>query len=212
MSVVHEDGRLVLRPLTGGSVPLVPTADGGFRLPHESGTSIRFARDGDGDDVLLVHGLYLERGRAWVAELRLRAVRAALQIMQYTVVLFALWLLLWLARPVIGRAVPPSEVALLAPPALASIAFFAFVIVAQSVAIDTLMTRNPTTMALCALTIAFAMFSGVAVANAVAALAREGLGPRALVRLIAMLASSTCFAMTLWLLVHGIIGLRTWSY
>jgi CubicO group peptidase (beta-lactamase class C family) len=212
VSIAHEDGHLVLRPLLGGSVPLVPTADGGFRLPHESGTSIRFAKDRDGDDTLLVHFLYFERGHAWLAHLKLRAVQAALQIMQYTVVIFALWLLLLLARPAIGRAVPPSEVALLAPPALASIAFFAFIIVVQSVPIDTLMTRNPTTMSVCALTIAFAMFSGVGVATSLAAIAREGLRSRGLVRAVAMLASSTCFAMTMWLLVHGIIGLRTWSY
>jgi hypothetical protein len=132
--------------------------------------------------------------------------------MQYTVVIFALWVILLIATPVIGRAVSAGEVALLAPPALAAGSFFAFIIAIQSVPVDTLMTRNGVTMILCALTIAFAMFSGVGVAMSLTALARQGLGRRGLLRAFAMLASATCFAMTMWLLVNGVIGLRTWSY
>ncbi len=212
MNVVHEDGQLVLRPLMGGSIALVPTPDGGFRLPHEGGTSIRFDRDRDGDDVMLLHGGHFERGSLWLAHLKLRAVQTALRIMQYAVVAFVLWLILLLAKPAIGRAVTRVEVGLLAPPALASLTLFAAVVLVQVVPLERFMTRTPESMGLCALTIAYAMFSGIGVATALAAIARGGETSRSLVRAFAMLASSTCFAMTMWLLVNGIIGLRTWSY
>ena len=212
VNVVREDGQLFLRPLMGGRVPLVPTADGGFRFPGDHGTTIRFAEDREGDDTLVAGWMQFERGSLLLARAKLQAVQAALQIMQYTVVVFVLWVLLLLARPAIGRAVQAKEIALLSPPALASFAFFAFIVIVQSVPVETLMTRNGVTMTLCALTVAYAMFSGIGVATSLLALTREGSSQRKLVRVFAMLASSTCFAMTMWLLFNGVIGLRTWSY
>jgi hypothetical protein len=162
--------------------------------------------------VLLLHGVHFERGSIWLAHLKLRAVQAALRIMQYAVIVCALWLLLLLAKPAIGRAVTGAEVALLAPPAIASLAFFGAIVLMQVVPLEQFMTRTGASMGLCALTIAYAMFSGIGVATSLAAIARGGKSPRSLVRAFAMLASSTCFLMTMWLLANRIIGLRTWSY
>jgi hypothetical protein len=74
------------------------------------------------------------------------------------------------------------------------------------------MTRNAVTMTLCALTIAFPLFTGIGVAASLRALDLRDLSARSVWPAAALLASLTCFGMTIWLMVNGIIGLRTWSY
>ena len=216
VNVVRRDGTLVLRPLTGGQIGLVPTTDGGFRFPHDGGTSVRFTRNGDGEEIMLIYGAYFERGQAWLARLKLAAVQLALKIFQAAIIVFALWLMLWLATPAIGRAVRPAEVALLAPPALAGATLIAAILLAMGASVDILKDRNGITMAVCGLTVAFAMFSGLGMAMSIAAIARDRLGPdgaaRSLVRLWALIASATAFAFTLWLVLNGMIGFKSWDY
>jgi CubicO group peptidase (beta-lactamase class C family) len=211
--IVREGDHLVMRPLVGDPVPLVPTADGGFRLPGESGTTIRFTQDRGGDDVLVVHWMYLERGSAWLARLELRAVRAAMQIMLTSALGLFLWLVLLLpARRYFPESIDPRDAILCAWPGLASLAFYGFIAIVQAVPIETLMTRNAVTMTLCALTIAFPFFTGIGMAASLRALDLRDLSARSIWPAAALLASSTCFGITIWLLLNGVIGLRTWSY
>jgi hypothetical protein len=71
-------------------------------------------------------------------------------------------------------------------------------------------TANPLSVALCLCTLAFAAASAAAIAEAVRAGTLRALPLRT--RLVPSAAALACFGMTLWLLVHGIIGVRTWAW
>jgi succinate dehydrogenase/fumarate reductase cytochrome b subunit len=61
------------------------------------------------------------------------------------------------------------------------------------------------------LSIVFAGLSGVALAHSIRAYKRyPALGRW--VHLHSTIVALTCFGMTLWLMHHGIIGLRTWTW
>ncbi|MBA3545925.1 MAG: hypothetical protein H0T76_05550 [Nannocystis sp.] len=69
---------------------------------------------------------------------------------------------------------------------------------------------NPLSVSLCLCTLVFAACSAAAVAEAIRAAVGRSLALPA--RLVPSAAACACFGMTLYLLRHGIIGLRIWAW
>jgi hypothetical protein len=72
-------------------------------------------------------------------------------------------------------------------------------------------TMHAWTIAICAMTLLFALASGASVAAMVRWSMRADRPPLR-TRLLPSLAAIAAFGMTLWLGAHGIIGLRTWAW
>jgi len=205
---VPTDNGVRLDSLLGGSFELVPTADGGFRLPWESGSSVRFARNRDDRPVMIAQLAYAEAGSWWwLARIRLAAVE------------LAVWLLLlapiWTAGMLVLAALRrrrPIAIDLAVWPAVAggcSIALpwllFAAVERADLGAI------GPWTIAICATTMVFA----VAGAGGLIAVGRWSVRadrPSAWSRIVPTAMAIAAAGLAWWLCAHGIIGLRTWAW
>lgn len=211
ISVRPDPAGVDLEMLTGGRVKMVPTGDGGFRHWREGGTSIRLTR-GDDDRKILFGGLaYFEEGSYAWARARLLALAAANFLTQLAP-LWALGWALWAAfRRLRGRAIASGEFALHAWPAAAGLTWVALPLLFMHMArAEAYTTANPLSVGLCLGTLVFAACSAAAVAEVV----RAGVARTVplSVRLVPSAAALASFGMTLYLMFHGIIGVRLWAW
>ena len=204
---VENDGGVRIVDLQGGWAQLVPARDGAYRILGQSGSSIRFAKDVDGQPAMLLGSAYARAASWWGARARLFALGLALFLMQ----LAPLWAGAVLAMNALqGRRVVARG--LLVWPAIAALCFLALepLLIGASQR-EALGTMNPWTVALCASTIVFAFASGVSLAAALRwSLAKDRQPLIATIVPIAC-AFAAC-ALALWLGVNGLIGLRTWAW
>lgn len=197
--------------LGGGTVPLVPTGDGGYRHWREGGTSIRLTTDPEGGRILVGGMAYLEAGSYAWARGRLLALQGALALIQLAPLWALGWLLMAGIRRLRGQTLATGEFALHAWPAAAGLALMAIPILMLEVARrEAYINANALSVSLCLCTLVFAGCSAAAVAEAVRAAVGKSLPLWA--RLVPSAAAFACFGMTLYLLWHGIIGLRIWAW
>ena len=156
-------GRAELEGVLGGSSQYVPTPDGGFRHRLESGTSMRVARNVEGKAVLLAHGVYAEATWWWIAKLRIGALISAIVLLGIAP-LYALGVVGAAAL----RRTPVPATGLVLWPAIAGLLFE---LLPQCLALARarggLGVMHPWTIAVCALTLLFALASGASIAAAV---------------------------------------------
>lgn len=205
---LEVDGpRARIESLAGGTIPLVPTTDGGFRHPLESGTSIRVERGRDGCEVLVHHGAHAGASRWWFARARLWVLGATLRLLDLTP-----WISLALLFAGLVRKRMLVPVGLLVWPAVAALSFGLFPrLLGIAGAHELLGVVHPWTIAICASTLVFALASGAGLAAAVRCSVGD-VRPSLWLRIVPSISACACFGLTLWLLAHGIIGLRTWAW
>lgn len=205
---IEVDGdTLRARTRSGAQVELIPTGAQTFRMPHQSGSSVLLRTDGD-RQVFELGMAQLERSSAVLATLRYHALRLALLLMLTAILAAFLWIPgLWLIR---GRDRVKATALTRGLPLLATICFFTLqpILIAGLIA-DALGEPSAYAIALCLVTLLFAATSGAALAQAIRSL-RAPLG--LWVRLHSLSVAIACFGMTLYLLKHDIIGLRTWAW
>lgn len=203
---VHARGDGVhVEMLLGYSADLVATADGGYRLPWESGTSVRFAHDREGKPIMIVGLAYGEAASWWPA--RLRAL----------VLLFALKLLL-LAPLLLGAKLGLEAIqgrrsrapGLTVWPAIAGLCVLALPRLAMEASNRQVLGEcNALTIAICATTWLFALSAGISLWTAVRwtfSRERPALGDR----LVPTMCAIAAVVIAVW--AHTLIGLRTWAY
>lgn len=198
-----------LELLTGGRIDLIPTGDGGFRHPQESGTSVRVTRNAEGERILLAGWGYFEVGSGAWARARLQALQGALMLMQIALVWALAWGVIAGVRRVSGRPPLPGERQLHVRPAVAALSFMAIPLLGQHVfALGAFADANPWSVALCAATLVFPACSAAALVTAVRS---RDLGP-VWIRALPSMAALACFGMATYLALNGIVGLRIWAW
>ncbi len=201
---VRGDGLHVEMP-TGHSADLVATADGGSRLPWESGTSVRFAHDRAGAPIMIVGLAYGEPASWWPARLRALAITFAIILLPLAPLL--LGAKLGLAALQARRVRAPG---LTVWPAIAGLCLLALPRFAQE-AIDrqVLGECNALTIAICATTWLFAFAASIslwALVRWTFSRERPAFGDR----LVPTLGAIAAVVIAVW--AHSLIGLRTWAY
>jgi hypothetical protein len=182
---------------------LFPAGGGAFRRAGDAVSTLLFVRTPDGDDAIVTSGGYLERASEAAVFLARALLAGAILLMLSALALAPVWLLAWWRS---GQA-PPYPLAR-ALPALASLC---------ALALWAIVTRSPqlwgrlnaTSASIWALTWAFAAFSLLALASAVAAPARE---VGVLTKLHSVLVSVACTGLTAFAGAAGWIGVRTWRW
>jgi CubicO group peptidase (beta-lactamase class C family) len=193
--------------LFGWTYELVPTADGAYRRRHENGSSVRFATNADGTPVIFT-GLEYGEAAGWWAAWYTYAALALTMILLHIAPLWAvgilglsvlqrrqllpLSLVLWPA--IAGLACP-------AVPRVLELSFFRGVIGVV----------HPLTIAICALTVLFAIASTASLI-AVIRWSRRPDRPRLALRLFPTACALAFFSLALWLAANGWVGLRTWAW
>jgi CubicO group peptidase (beta-lactamase class C family) len=210
-SVRPDPDGLTLEFLTGGAVQLVPTADGGYRHWREGGTSIRLATGDEGQRVLVGGMVYFEEGSYAWARARLLALAAGTLLIQLAPPWALGWLLLAGLRRLRGRSIAAGEFALHAWTAAAGLLWVGIpLLFVQVLRRDAFIAANPWSVGLCLSTLLFAFCSAAALAEAIRAGVARSLPLR--LRLVPSLIAAASFGMTLYLLCHGLIGLRIWAW
>lgn len=205
-------GGIELAALAGERrIALVPTGDGGYRHRLEGGTSVRLTADPRGRRILVGGMSYFEAGSYGYARGRLLALGGALTLIQLAPWWALGWALVAGLRRLRGRRLAPGELALQLWPAAAGLAFMAISLVLLEIGRrEVYADANVWTIGLCVGTLVFAACSAAALAETVRAAVARTLPLRK--RLVPGAVACASFGMTLYLLWHGIIGLRLWAW
>jgi hypothetical protein len=204
--VATDYGGVQLEPLFGDKFDLIATRDGGYRAWWQSGSSVRFA-DNHGTPVMTAGFIYAEEA-AWApARLRYVALRVAVWLLG---IVAPLWAAYMLAYGHSRGGITAFKLAMW--PAIAGVCLVAFPRIAIEAAERGVLGEvHPLTIALCAVTIAFAASSIAAVVATIRASFREHRLPLT-IRFPVMLETIAAFALTVWFGANGWIGLRTWAW
>jgi CubicO group peptidase (beta-lactamase class C family) len=193
-----------LDELLGRSADLVPTADGGYRLPGESGSSVVFARGRTGQPMMIAGLMYAESGSWWLARVRLKALGLALLLLQLAPLMAGIEIVLAARRR--------REIALVLWPALAGVCLGAVPRLMFAAAMrDELGECNAWTIAVFVVTLAFAASAVAGLVTSFRSLLRRD-RPPVISWLVPAATSLAASALALWFLANGIIGLRTWAW
>jgi CubicO group peptidase (beta-lactamase class C family) len=193
--------------MEGWRMELRPASDGGYRAPRDCGSTVRFTTNRDGTPVLLTSFLYGEAATGWIAQLRYMALGLTLALLRFAPIWSVIVLGLGALR---RRRILPASLALW--PAVTSLC---------CLALSSLMERafftgviglvHPVTVAICVLTIVFAVASIAALATTIRWCFRPD-RPSVLALLMPMTFGLAFTALTLLLAAHGWLGFRTWAF
>lgn len=193
--------------LDGSRIELVPAGDGAYREPDEYGSTVRFTTNADGTPVMVSGFMYAEATAWWPARLRYDALSFAWMLID----LAPLWAAIMLALGGLARrrVLPRS---LIVWPAVASLSCMAVMPCLELAFFHGVVGRvHPLTVAVCALTLVFAIASTALMVSVVRWWFRPD-RPPLVRRLIPSLCGVAFFGLTLWLTAHGWIGFRTWAW
>jgi CubicO group peptidase (beta-lactamase class C family) len=205
--VADAGERLRVTQLRGWNYDLIPTADGAYRRPRENGSSVRFATNADGTPVMFTGFEYGEAAGWWTAWYRYAALSVTMVLLHVA----PLWAAVMLGIAAIQRRriLPLS---LMLWPALAGLSCFAMPLaLQQSFFRGVIGIVHPLTIAICALTVLFAVAS-TALFVSVIRWSRRPDRPRLALRLFPTACALAFFCLALWLTANGWVGLRTWAW
>ena len=193
--------------LEGWRLELVPAADGGYRTREDCGSTIQFTTNRDGTPLMVTGFLYGEAATGWVAQLRYVAFELTLELLKFAPLCAAATLAFGALR---RRRVMPSS--LVVWPAVAGLCFFAQALcLGHAFFAGVIGIVHPLTVAICALTIVFAVASVATLVSTVRWTLRPDRPSR--IALVPPMVCGLAFSgLTLWLTVHGWLGLRTWAW
>ncbi len=193
--------------MIGPALDLVPAAGGAYRHPSQSGSFVRFARTRAGRDVMIAPFLYAEAAPESVARWKLRALVAALLLLQLAP--------LGAAGALLGAAVRRRRTRALGLwmwPALAGLTLQAIPRLLNAAAMDQVLGEaNVFTVGLWLSTIAFAICAIAGAYTTFRWWIRPD-RPPLIHRVLPTACAIAAVGLGLWLEVHGIIGLRIWAW
>ncbi|MEO8550735.1 MAG: serine hydrolase domain-containing protein [Kofleriaceae bacterium] len=191
----------------GWRFELVPAADGGYRSRQDCGSTVQFTTKADGTPLVLMGFLYGEAATGWIAQLRYMAFGLTLALLELAPLAAAAALVLGALQR--RRALPSS---LVVWPALAGLSAFAMSdLIGRAFFTGVIGQVHPVTVALCGLTIGFAIASVATLVSTVRWMLRPD-RPSVLALIMPMLCGLAFTGLTVWLAAHGWLGLRTWAW
>jgi hypothetical protein len=193
--------------LNGASRHLVPTRDGGYRHEYECGSSVRFTTNRDGVPVLLMDFLYAEAAPWWLVRARRTALTAAFVLLEIA----PLWAAIVLGLGVLQRRRFRAPGLVLGPAACGLCCLALPHALEEAFHRGVIGIVHPLTIALCALTIAFAVASAASLWCAVRWFVRPD-RPSLARRAVPTACAIAAFSLALWFAANGMIGLRTWAW
>ena len=203
--VSESDDGVHVDDLSGESYDLIPTADGGYRRSDECGSSVRFTLERDGTPLMLTSFAYGEAASGWFARLR----RFALMFTMRLLALAPLWAATMLGLGAIQRRRMLAH-SLVVWPAIAGLCCFAVPrLLGSSFERAVIGTVHPLTIAICAVTILFAIASVATLVSALRWWVRPD-RPRWWHLVIPTLCGLAFTGLAVW--AHALIGLRTWAW
>ena len=224
-------GKLHLKLGNGVDVVLIPTAPGRFRVPGHSGAAIAFDSLDDGTPIMVLGGLYYERGSELWGPIRQKVVGISIWLMDVGVFGIIAWLPGWIWVMLRVRQRMP-----LPPGSLATLASLCFMVMMRifdfGFSNGALGAMQPLSISLFVSSLLFPLLSVLAVVQSIRWLTPGSQVQRSFLDLIVDKAgfwstiyqqgwrsnfysaatSLACLAMALFFAFHGFIALRTWAW
>jgi CubicO group peptidase (beta-lactamase class C family) len=204
-----DDGHVRLEDLSGDTVDLLPTADGGYRHRHDCGSSVRFTTSRDGVPLMVRSFLYAEGGSYALARLRYIALDLAVFLVKAAPLWAVLVLLASAIVPARRGRVPPGMVAWTAIASLSASTFMPLLFIAFDRAV--IGGVHPLTIAIWAMSIVFPVASFASLYCAVRWWLRRD-RPGVLERVIPTAFALALAGLALWFIANGLFAFRTWAW
>jgi CubicO group peptidase (beta-lactamase class C family) len=193
--------------MQGWSTELLPAANGGYRTRQDCGSTVQFTTNRDGTPVLLASFLYGEAATGWIAQLRYLALGLTLALLQVA----PIWAVIVLGLGALRRRrILPTALALW--PAATGLSCLAMsMLLGRAFFSGVIGTVHPVTVAICVLTIVFAIASVATLVTTVRWCMRPD-RPSVLALIMPMICGLAFTTLTLWLTANGWLGFRTWAF
>ncbi|MFT3694883.1 MAG: serine hydrolase domain-containing protein [Kofleriaceae bacterium] len=189
-----------MRDFYGWHTDLVPAVGGGYRRTDEYGSSVEFARAGDGTPILVMSGSYTEAMNPWLARLQLVALGFAVTLVKLAPI--------WGAIALAWR----RKLRVVMWPAIAGLALWPIdFLLRESFMAGVIGQVHPYTVALCACTIVFPIASFATLISTVRWCFRKD-RPHALALVPPMIFGLAFTGFALWLIANHAFAFRTWAW
>ncbi len=206
-AVARTDSGLRVTGLGGEGVDLLPTASGAYRVPDECGTSVRFATADDGTPIMVNGFMYAEAESSLLAHLRYLGLGLAMLLLQ--------WAPLWSVAVLLFSAMQRRRVlptSLVAWPAVAGLTCYAFPHVLDAAFESGVIgIVHPWTVTFFGLTLLLPLAS-LALLYSSIRWSRRPDRPPLYWRAFPITCALAFSGLSLWLGVHGWVGLRVWAW
>lgn len=203
--VAESSDGVHVNDLMGESYALVPTADGGYRKPSQSGSSVRFLTRADGTPLMVMSFMYGEAAPGRLAHLRRFLLMFAFKLLAFA----PMWAGIMLGLGAIQRRRILAP-ALVVWPAIAGLCCFALPkLLVHAFDTGVIGVVHPLTVGVCVLSIVFAIASVATLVVSLRWLGRPD-RPRLLHLVLPTLCGIAFTGVAVW--AHALIGFRTWAW
>jgi hypothetical protein len=210
-TVYRANDTLYEQEFMGEANALIPVAPHLFRRTDEPQATRAFVENADGRMVLATRGSYYEKTAAWKPLLYRTLVFGALLVLISSLVYAVFWLPVHVYKKIRSKGRRSPYLRMRVVPLLAVLALVAGIMVFAS-AEQTLLEFGSKTTANVLLYLATLLFAGLSTLSLFTTWRSLTKPVTKTARVYAVLLTSACFGMTLYLGYWGIIGLKMWAY
>lgn len=211
VTIFYENYKFYRKFFMGTPQPYIPVSEKLFRRPDDPEATAVFTENSDGKKVLITQSYYYEKASKWKPIIYRILVFGAVIIMMSSIVYSLFWVPVYLYKKIRHKKNRPMYVRMRAIPLLAVLSLFSglVIFIVSKPSILELGQKNPANMVLFISTL---FFAGLSVLSLYTSLKSFFKPVKMLERIYAVILSSACFGMTLYLFYWGVIGLRLWAY
>jgi CubicO group peptidase (beta-lactamase class C family) len=209
VSVICEDDTLYTKGFMESRSPLIHVSGNLFRRPGQPEATRVFARDGDGNMIYASQSSYYEKSPLWITYLHRLFVFGALILMMSSIAYGLIWIPVHIYKKLRHKENRSKYMRMRLVPMLAVVSLILGIIPMQAQTMLGLGLMTPPNVVFFISTLLFAGLSTFSLFTAYRSFYKP---VKTVARVYAVLVSSACFGMTLYLGYWGIIGLRLWAY
>jgi CubicO group peptidase (beta-lactamase class C family) len=209
VTVLCENDTLYTRGFLENRSPLIHVSGNLFRRPGQPEATIVFAKDDDGNMIYASQSSYYERSPVWITYLHRFFVFGALILMMSSIAYALIWIPVHIYKKLRRRRNRSKYITMRLVPLLAVVSLILGIIPMQAQTMLGLGLMTPPNVVFFISTLIFAALSTFSLFTAYRSFHKP---VKMVARVYAVLVSSACFGMTLYLGYWGLIGLSLWAY
>lgn len=209
ITVLYEHGTLYTQGFMDTKRPLIPVSGNLFRRPSHPEASRVFTKTSDGRMAYASQGSYYERAAIWKTHVYRILVFGALIVMLSSIVYSLFWVPVHIYKKLKRRDNRSKYVSMRLIPLLAVLSLILGVVKMGDQTILELGMLTVLNVVFFASTLLFAGLSTLSLFTSYRSFYKP---VKMIARIYAVMLSSACFGMTLYLGYWGLIGLRLWEY
>lgn len=211
VAISCENDTLYSRGFMGTKKPYIPVSKNLFRRPEDPEATAVFVEISDGTMALATRSLYYERTAKWKPIVHRIFVFGAFIIMMSTIVYSLFWIPVHLYKKLRHKEKRSLFIRMRLIPLFAVLSLV-IGLLAFFISEPSILELGQKTPANVVFFVSTLLFAGLSVLSIYTSFRSFSMPVKKLDRIYAVILSSACFGMTLYLYYWGVIGLRLWAY